>query len=731
MEIEYGDSFELVPVGKRENNRGVIESTKDPGRGIVERITNAIDAVLELEYEKHNGVPECKTPRQAAQAWLNIPSNGLYLLDAAKRRELSKMVNVTIDEGDDKNNKVVAVRDFGIGILPEKMENTILSLGESNKLQKMYVAGAYGQGGSSTYASCQFTLIASRAYISGEEPKAIGYSVVFYQDLPAEEYKHGRYVYIKVNNKMLEANLPLTEFSSGTLVRHYGFDLSSYIGALGPNSVYGLLQYAMFDTILPIMLIDIPHDYRRVIKGSRNALNGAVDDSGERGPKLSHNVPIFYVNLGDYGRIGIEYWVLEYSEKNPSRAYVDNKKPIILTNNGQSHAELSSTIIKNKAGYPYLINRLIIHLDCDNLSPVAKRKLFVSSREDIRQGDIYKIIEEELLKALTSDDKLKILNEEAQNLTLKQSDVESEKLIKNEVAKILKFYGYETYETVGGKPDGKEAEGTTQPTSGRHVKRTATSIQIQDPPTFIKILGKSPIEFYPGQRRYLRVITDAPSNYHDAEDPKKSRINPIIGEKLKLSGTTPLREGRMRIIVDALANASIGSTGEIKVEVSILGKESISDKIAYQIIEKPLASPDDKKISIPTIKLVPINNPDDPLWSDRDWPNDINAVASSSVLEPDKLIVYYSRVYPSFAKVLKEYEKKSTALARSYEMKYGVWLSVHSLLIEYNRKEADEDALSRLEVIEPEERCRLASVAAMVAQREMKYEEKYGVIATE
>src|SRR5207244_9694321 len=47
-----------VPVGDRPNNRGVIEVSADPGRALVERLTNAIDAVIEAEHRRRNGVPE-------------------------------------------------------------------------------------------------------------------------------------------------------------------------------------------------------------------------------------------------------------------------------------------------------------------------------------------------------------------------------------------------------------------------------------------------------------------------------------------------------------------------------------------------------------------------------------------------------------------------------------------------------------------------------------------------
>ena len=62
------------PVG-RDNNAGTIEAAGDPGRSVVERVTNAIDAVIESEHASHNGRPECRSPRDAATAWLNVPTS--------------------------------------------------------------------------------------------------------------------------------------------------------------------------------------------------------------------------------------------------------------------------------------------------------------------------------------------------------------------------------------------------------------------------------------------------------------------------------------------------------------------------------------------------------------------------------------------------------------------------------------------------------------------------------
>jgi len=59
---------------------------------------------------------------------------------------------------------------------------------------------------------------------------------------------------------------PPQEFAGGTMVRHYGYDLSHYANPFGTNSVYGLLQRTLFDPVIPVWLDTRVHGYRRTIK---------------------------------------------------------------------------------------------------------------------------------------------------------------------------------------------------------------------------------------------------------------------------------------------------------------------------------------------------------------------------------------------------------------------------------------------------------------------------------
>src|SRR5258708_1012052 len=127
-----------LPVG-RENNRGTIEVSSDPARSAVERLTNGMDGVLELEYQRHSGLPQCRSPREAAVAWLGVPESGLSAMTPAQRRALGQRVSIRMETGEGRESRTLDIRDRGIGIAPEEMARTILSLNESNKLQKHYI----------------------------------------------------------------------------------------------------------------------------------------------------------------------------------------------------------------------------------------------------------------------------------------------------------------------------------------------------------------------------------------------------------------------------------------------------------------------------------------------------------------------------------------------------------------------------------------------------------------
>ena len=715
--LEVNPSAKWHPLGNRPNNRGIVEVSANPGRALVERVTNAVDAVLELEHGKHAGRPVCRSPRQAAQAWMNVPADGLSELSTVDRRNLAKLVTVHIRPGSDVAKRIVSVTDRGIGLSGAEMPSTILSLNESNKVQKPYLAGTYGQGGSATFASSELTVVVTRRVASD----SVSFTVVRYDPPPADSIKGGSYVYLVVNDLIPTIENGAGLFEPGTMCLHFGYDLTKFPSPLGPNSVYGLLQQVAFDPVLPIWLDDEVHRYRRVIKGSRNALNGAVDDEDESSSKLSHHMPMFFVSLGDYGRAGIEYWVLEQtkSKTRPTASYVDPNKPIILTLNGQNQAEMTVRVIRKDAELPYLANRIICHIDCNSLTPVALRKLFVSSREEARGGSVLDLLEKELVSALRSDDELTRLNQEARDQRHREQDEEAEQTMRREVGRLLKLQGFELL-TEGGAEEGGDQPGQKPKKKRKGPRKKPDPIPPHEPPTFIRIVWPEyePIDFYADVRRYVRIETDANATYHDPKNPGRSGINIVVeGDSFSNSGSTPLKDGRMRAVVAANADATTGSNGRILVELHVPGRTTLTDSRNLTVIAAPPSKPSKQQIVMPPFEVRPVEDQDDPMWNTLCWPDDANLVASAGVPEEGRLIVYYSRIFPYFGQQFDYFEGRDAGLAASFEARYKIWLAVHSLILDKGQEDthADEEVAERME---RSERCRMATIAAMFAAAE-------------
>jgi hypothetical protein len=548
--------------------------------------------------------------------------------------------------------------------------------------------------------------------------------------LPAEEFKTGHYVYLIEGETVPVVKAKKTDSEFGTVVRHFGYDLTNYTSSIGPKSIYGALQRILFDPIAPIRFENQVHGWNRVIKGSRNALNGAVDQGDEttRGPELDYNVPLFSVSLGDHGTIGVEYWVLKRptddkgkARRNPADAFVDSKKPIVLSHNGQNHGELSALLLKRDTDLPYLRNRLIVHVNCDHLTPSTKRLLFASTREQSREGYILSRIQEEVIRLLRADDELARLNEEAREQSLKEEDHMAEQQMRRQVAKLLRIAGAALAE-VGGSQTKEKGQGR-RVHRGPRVK--PEPIALKDPPTYIKIVWdeEREITFYGGQRRYLRVETDANSEYHDANDQRRSRINIAVGGDLKVVGTSPLRGGRMRIGIECSDNVAIDSKGSIRVELYRPGLSTLSDEQGYSIVEQPKPKDENRQSTFPEFKVVPVAGPSEDEWEyvcDNSNDVDIDRHASAAVMNGGVLYIYYSTVFSRFVTEQKRLAQQNAALAKSFIKRYELWLAVHALLVYQENKEADYDDDDRVKEMERQERRRLATIAAMVATQEVK-----------
>jgi hypothetical protein len=188
----------------------------------------------------------------------------------------------------------------------------------------------------------------------------------------------------------------------------------------------------------------------------------------------------------------------------------------------------------------------------------------------------------------------------------------------------------------------------------------------------------------------------------------------------------------MRAIFEGLASADIGDTGTIRVELTRPGQPMLSDERGVRIVETPPARPTEQRAMVPPFEPHPVEGPDDPMWTQLGWQDNVNIVASSADMTEGVLHIYYSKAFPKFADQRAAFERKDISLAESFTKGYEIWLVVHSLILYQSQQEADalakqahqtEEDLEVAELREREEMCRIAILAALFAAREMQLPE--------
>lgn len=119
------------PVGGRDNNLPTINLGSDPAAGVIERITNAIDSIMELEWETRSRPAHLMSPRAAVEQWWGIKAGRLSNVEDLRESsvvEVSKKVQITIRDSERGDRPTIDIRDRGVGLLPEEFASSILSL---------------------------------------------------------------------------------------------------------------------------------------------------------------------------------------------------------------------------------------------------------------------------------------------------------------------------------------------------------------------------------------------------------------------------------------------------------------------------------------------------------------------------------------------------------------------------------------------------------------------------
>jgi hypothetical protein len=589
------------PVGDNEANYGLINIGSDPGYTLIERVTNAVDAVIEREALRRLGKSKLKaipaTPREAVELWLGIPGGRVANLgDPGKRQPIADNVVITLLEGSAKRRPAVMIRDFGVGLSPGLIPTTILSLSGTNKIDKPYLAGAYGQGGSTVLAfSPSGALFASRRQsdlLDNGQADVIAVTFARYEELDPSKNKNGRYAYLVTPNNTVP-HIPaalLPEFEPGTCVIHFDLEIEQYASRMTQltGSLWWLLQNALFDPVLPFWVEETRSSVlgedktidRRTIAGNFTRLN---DDRRDR-VEHSDTVDVVLDHAAGQTSAKVNYWVIRSKDdggsSQPIDAYVDPYRPIAYTYYGQTHGTDERRFTAERLQLPYLAKFLIIQVELDHLVPQARRELLSSTRDRLKRVPFFDYMRERICAALADDDELVRLNDQRKEQLLSRHLDKDRERMRQRFAQLMERLKPGTDAVSSGK--GQESGG--RPHTGPRSRERLEPLPTREEPTFVRIANvKVPIPVRLDRHALIRLESDAADSYLTSHIHAKLTMVCQPEGLLAVESRSDFRGGRARLTVHPTEKAKADLEGSITIFLFTPDDKVLSDSAKFRI----------------------------------------------------------------------------------------------------------------------------------------------------
>ena len=585
------------PLGNREKNYPAVNVGSDPGDALVERITNGQDALIERAMARA-GFDAFGSPRQAVETLFGIPGGRLSnVKDTGRRDKLARDLSVTCRDSGDKKRPTIVVEDHGIGQHPEDFPKTLLSLNEGNKEMRHELIGAYGQGGASVFAYTPYSLFISRRdpdLLQANQRDEVGWTIVRFNELD-ENHKYGVYEFMVLPDgrggyeipRFNPADLPAGRegfVGCHFVATEYQIERYSDVVFHSHGSLWFMLNATLFDPIYPILIRD---ERQRAIKeDQKRALNGIVVSGNatrliENKRKKVEYDNKFTMTLDAEGAALVRYFLIQ-DEGDAQRNwevmenYIPRNLAVTITLNGQRQGTMRRDIF-DKMGLMSIGRMLIVHVDCDGLSKRAKKELFSTTRDRIKDSPITKKLEQRIVHGLASDTQLRTLDRVRKEHALaRQSEAEAKKIqewLKDAINSLRaglkqvfrKVISTDTeYQILGDQPlldEVTEAPNPTgSPTEASQITEPPeipTTLQVLNPTARIPVNGTG----------VVRLALNAPDEYVSPEPVAGTgRFTAQFtkgGALFEMTSYSALRGGVMRVTISANKGTPVGETGKV------------------------------------------------------------------------------------------------------------------------------------------------------------------------
>lgn len=450
-------------LGDNESNGSNVGQLTTGEKGVVERVTNAIDAVIEKERQKH-GIRYAKNSsviiKKAFPNYYNHMQNVMEeVADRSQAKDAEGFVTLAVNDGSRSNKPTIDIVDKGTGLLGHEFESTILSINKGNKLSsdKSYLIGAFGQGGSTSLAFTYATIILSK------KKEKLFFTVVKRAELM--DYKNSVYVYLTIEGKIPEVYIEsfdhedpyINEFvndtESGTLVRMIESEISKKFrdnDVTKPGMLIDYLNTELFNVGLPVKIIDNREQYKDNLRNQNRNVHGSLAKLKTFkyvAKEYSGSIDISHMNqkydISFYVLLPTkrEHWGSDYECSKVFEQFNVSMDPIIYTVNGQTITTERHTRLGN-AGLNFLRHRLLVVINLDDLGR-EKYQFFTTDRSRIVDKDLTRGFLDKVIRALATNEKLREINSIIGELSVSSSidkefldDISRE--VKNKFSRFLK-----------------------------------------------------------------------------------------------------------------------------------------------------------------------------------------------------------------------------------------------------------------------------------------------------
>ena len=545
------------PVGDRWGNRGLFTAAGGNfDHKLTELITNMHDALLTRAVVERWGPSIFDTatfgtlfssPRDAVVS--------MYAELSFEQRARQATVELRSAGADRKRERTVVFRDFGIGMSPDEIANSLFKVGSSRKDGVLWQLGAFGRGGLTVLPNCAGLVVVSRSML---EPQSVVVSAVRWERIGNRQTETALYQVTSPwesdRDRATVLVLPpalATEFDFGTHVAVVGFRAEGiWVSRLGDeHSIDTMIDTRMYDPVMPLTL-STPALGERGLRSTRlRGLRNRLRENPRTDRAEGEDTLPFRVDGTTY-RLPVHFALFAAGDVGARRRFVAHDHALLLISNGQVHAHWTPAEFRHRTRLTKLADRILVVLDTDPLPLNLRTSLFTADRTELLRHPQAVRLESELIAFLNEWDDLWQANSDMIRDSIRRSNGErSTTALAQRIARAVNV---------------RTTAAMRQPTEHERTRRPAPPRELLDDPT--ALVAPAELTVTRGQTHGLHVALNARDRFVPARTTCTVTTNHLDIDPLTDITVGELKRGRLRISIAVPSDAEL-TTAEIRVSI--------------------------------------------------------------------------------------------------------------------------------------------------------------------